>query len=230
VDARELTAFGPAAARLRSRHARRSRRALALAAAGALAVGFAAGGLLVGGAADAPAPQPSAITGDAVGLPAASYALQAQRLQSALAVYGLQAVLVRTPADARAHGVLLQRAEESLADVARAASGLATPEGSAVGDRARRLREQAIGARVAAQAPTAGAAEILALRGFGQDVQRTGSRLESLLAVLTTATTADAYALALSGISAEIAGIDPAGPAAPAAAVPNAADDPVPAG
>ena len=35
---------------------------------------------------------------------------------------------------------------------------------------------------------------------------------------------------ALSGITAEIAGIDPARPAAPAAAVPNGTDDPVPAG
>ena len=200
-----------------------------LVAAGALAVGVAAGGLLVGGASDAPAPPAASVAGAAVGLPAASFALQAQRLQSLLAAYGLQAAVVGTPADARAHGVLLQRSEESLADVARTATGLATPAGAALADRASRLREQAIGLRVAAQSPTAGAAEIQALRAAGLDLQRTGARLQSLLAVLATATTADAYAAALSGISAEITRIDPVAVAAPGA-VPNTADDPVPVG
>ena len=93
------------------------------------------------------------------------------------------------------------------------------------------MRERgAFSSRVAAQAPTAGATELLALRAFGQDVQRTGARLQSLLAVLATAETADAYAAALSGISAEIASIDPAAPATPPATASDGTDDPVSAG
>ena len=135
-----------------------------------------------------------------------------------------------SPAEARKHGLLLRLAEETLADVARAATVPATPESAALADRARGVREQAISSRVAAQAPTAGATELLALRAFGQDVQRTGARLQSLLAVLATAETADAYAAALSGISAEIASIDPAAPATPPATASDGTDDPVSAG
>ena len=230
MAARQLTTAVPAAARLRSRQARRGRLAMALVAAGALAVGVAAGGLLLSGASGPPATPAGAGRSAVVGLPDASFALQAQRLQSALAGYGLQAQLVGSTAEARAHGLLLRLAEETLADAARAATVPATPESAALAERARRVREQAISSRVAAQAPTAGATELLALRAFGQDVQRTGARLQSLLAVLATAETADAYAAALSGISAEIASIDPAAPATPPATASDGTDDPVSAG
>jgi hypothetical protein len=146
-------------------------------------------------------------------------AVQAQQLQSALAAYAVAAEAIRTPTDARKHGVQLRRNEETLAEVGRSAGRLAANERGrapaaaerhlALKRRAEGLRARAIALREAAQSETEGGDGVLALGIFAGEVQKTSARLQSLLTVLTAAADAPTYSAAIAAIEREIAAIDP---------------------
>jgi hypothetical protein len=166
-------------------------------------------------------------------------AVQAQQLQSALAAYAVVAGTIRTPNDARKHGVQLRRNEEALAEVSRSAGRLAANErGRApraaerhldLERRAEGLRARAIALREAAQSETEGGDGVLALVTFAGEMQKTSARLQSLLTLLTAAADAPTYSTALSAIEREIEGIDPgASPSGQGGDGPAGGDDPVP--
>jgi hypothetical protein len=193
------------------------------------------GGLL----ADERAERPPAAVGSAIGLPEVNLAVQAQQLQSALAAYAVAAEAIRTPADARTHGVQLERHEETLAEVARSAGRLAANERGRAPAAAERhlalkrgtegLRAKAIALREAAQSETEGGDGVLALGTFAGGVQKKSARLQSLLTVLTAAADAPTYFAALSAIEREIAGINPGeSPGGQGDDGPVGGDDPVP--
>ena len=198
--------------------------------AAALAVGGVAGWVIADGR-SAPAASAAQAAGPGIGLRAARVAVQVQQLQSALAAYAVAAQSIRTPADARLHGVPLRRSEEALAQVGQSAARLASLERGAatlaIQQRAEQLRATAVSLREAAQSETEGGDGVLRLVTFAGAVQNTSARLQSLLAVLAADESPAAYSAKLAAIEREISRIDPGDGQGGGGAVPG--DDPVPA-
>jgi hypothetical protein len=175
--------------------------ALAAAFAGAGVVGL----LLAGGGADE---RPRAD----VALASAQTAIAAQGLASALAAYAVQAQTIGSVDNLAAHAVQLRRFEQAL---------VASGGPQAVDQAAERLRARAVAAREAATSDT----DVAGLQAFGREAQKVAARLQSLLAVVTTARSAATYDKALARVVDEL---ERGGPAPEGATV--GGDDPVPDG
>jgi hypothetical protein len=219
VDARQLSA-----------------RAAALAVAAALVAGAIGGALL---AASRDGGDPPDREAAAVGLPSVDLAVQAQRLQAALAAYAVTAQTIASPRDARLHRVQLQRGESAIADVAREAGRIAArvrgraPAAAerqrALGRTAAHVRARAAVLREAAQAG-GGDGEVLALVTYGGTLQRSSARLASLLGVLAASADAGAFRRTMTAIEREIAAVDPGASPSAAGDAATAGDTPVPEG
>jgi hypothetical protein len=176
---------------------------LAIGVAAACALAALAAVLLTGG--------DEAPRGAGIRVSSAQDVVAAQALASALAAYAVQAQTIETVEDARAHDVLLRRAEEAI----RVTAGAPAIRRAADG-----LRSRATAARQAAQSGSG----VAALQAYGREVQSTSARLQSLVASAISARSEARFERARAAIVGKLARIDPG------RGGDVGADDPVPAG